>query len=42
MKKLFAALAVLTLVLGTFVLVGPVSAQPTYLHGPNQNEGTNG
>lgn len=40
-NNLFAALAVLSLVLGTVTLVAPASASTVYLHAPNQNEGAN-
>ena len=41
MSKIFAALALLTLVLGTISFAAPASADPTYPYPPNQNEGTN-
>jgi hypothetical protein len=41
MKKMFAALTVLTLVFGTVTLSAPANASKVYLSAPNQNEGGN-
>jgi hypothetical protein len=41
MKKMFAALTVLTPVFGTVALAAPANASKVYLFAPNQNEGGN-
>ena len=42
MNKFFAALTVLTLVLGTVAFAAPASASKMFLFAPNRNEATQG